>query len=155
MEEQIIDDASYDLTLSDQMRNYIKETAKWAQFIAIMAFIGLGFMALGAFFIGAVFSMMTMQMGYGMSGGLVTVIYLALLLLIFFPVFYLYRFSSKTQIALRIGSDAQLTDAFQNLKSHYKFVGILIIASFALNILMFIISLFFPYMFMGENMGGF
>lgn len=134
MEEQIIDD-SFGLTLNDQMRDYIHETAKWTYFLSILGLISVGFLALGSLFMGVIFGTMTSQMGYGASGGLITILYLGILLLFFFPVLYLFRFSTKVKAAMHSGSDMELTEAFQNLKSHYKFVGILAIVALSLYML--------------------
>ncbi len=138
MEDQIIDDASFGGSLSDQMRAYIQETAKWTYFLSILGFIFLGFMVIGSLFAGLMFGSMTRELGYGISGGLISLLYLGGALLYFFPIFYLFRFSTKAKAATRTGNDAELTDAFQNLKSHYKFVGILTIVFLGLYVIFFL-----------------
>lgn len=138
MEDQIIDDSSFDGGLNDQMRSYINEIAKWTYFLSILGFIFLGFMVLGSLFAGLMFGSLTRELGYGMSGGLITLLYLGGALLYFFPIFYLFRFSTKAKAATRSGSDSELTDAFQNLKSHYKFVGILTIVILGLYVIFFL-----------------
>lgn len=138
MEDQIIDDASFGGSLNDQMRAYIQETAKWTYFLSILGFIFLGFMVIGSLFAGLMFGSMTRELGYGISGGLISLLYLGGALLYFFPIFYLFRFSTKAKAATRTGNDAELTDAFQNLKSHYKFVGILTIVFLGLYVIFFL-----------------
>jgi hypothetical protein len=95
-------------------------------------------MVLGSLFVGLMFGSMTRELGYGMSGGLITLLYLGGALLYFFPILYLFRFSTKAKTALNSGSDLELTEAFQNLKSHYKFVGILTIVMIGLYIVFFL-----------------
>lgn len=139
MENQIIDD-SFGMTLSDQMRSYIQEIAKWAYFLAIIGFIGIGFLVLIALFAGVIFGSMTDELGMGMmSGGLISGLYLFVGAIYFFPVLYLFRFSTKAKAALQSGSDSELTDAFESLKSHYKFLGIMTI------VIMSIYALFFLF----------
>lgn len=142
MESQIIDD-SFGTSLNDQLRGYIKEIANWSFFLSIVGFIFIGFMVLGGLFAGVILGGM---MGDDMLGamafgpGLLSGMYLVMALLYFFPVFYLYRFSSKAKVALRSGSDSELTEAFENLKSHYKFLGILTIVIIGLYFLGFIFA---------------
>jgi len=45
----------------------------------------------------------------------------------FFPVYYLYNFSSKLKDAIRLNSEVILENSFKNLKSHYKFMGIVLL----------------------------
>lgn len=137
MENQVIDD-SFEMTLNDQMRSYIQEIAKWSYFLSIVGFIFIGLMVLGGLFAGLMFGNMTNELGMGMGGGFLSLFYLVGALLYFFPIFYLFRFSSKAKVALRSGSDMELTDAFENLKSHYKFLGILTIVILVLYVLVFL-----------------
>lgn len=142
MESQIIDD-SFGSTLNDQMRGYIKEIANWSYFLAIIGFIFIGFMVLGGLFAGVILGSMMGDEMLGMMAvgpGLLSGMYLVMALVYFFPVFYLYRFSTKAKIALRSGSDMELTDAFENLKSHYKFLGILTIVIIGLYFLFFLFA---------------
>ncbi len=62
-----------------------------------------------------------------MGGAFLTVLYLAMAVLYFFPIYYLFQFSSKIKAALQTQSSELLEQAFSNLKSHYKFMGILLI----------------------------
>jgi len=140
MENQIIDD-SFGMTLNDQMRSYIQEISKWSYFLSIIGFIGIGFIILAALFAGMIFGSMSNELGMGMgmmSGGVITVLYLIIGGVYFFPVLYLFRFSTKAKAALRSGSDSELTEAFENLKSHYKFLGIMTIVVLGLYALLFL-----------------
>jgi uncharacterized membrane protein (DUF485 family) len=47
--------------------------------------------------------------------------------LYFFPCLFLFRFASKMKHALAANDQAQLNTSFQNLKSLFRFVGILTI----------------------------
>ena len=58
-------------------------------------------------------------------GMLMTVLYLAFAALYFFPCLYLYRFSDKMKVALDAQDQVTLDESFLNLKSTFKFVGIL------------------------------
>ena len=138
MEDQIIDDSSFGVSLNDEMRTYLEETAKWTYFLSILGFVFLGFIVIGALFAGLIFGSLSQELGYGLSGGLISLIYLSVALLFFFPVLYLFRFSTKAKTAVRTGNDGELTDAFQNLRSHYKFIGILTIVMLGLYVVFFL-----------------
>ena len=114
------------LSLSSQNRDDLQNTAKWSGFLAILGFIGIGFIVLLALFIGAFMSSMgTPAEVLPVPPAVFTVIYLFVAALYFFPILYLYRFSSQIKQALRSGSQESMTSAFSNLKSHYKFIGVL------------------------------
>lgn len=130
---------SFELQLNTTSLGFLRETAKWANFIAIMGFIGMGFMLLGAV---AIAIMPTMSgAGMGMLGpmqGIMSAMYVILALLYFFPVYYLYKFASRMKLALNSKSTEELTGALENLKSHYKFLGIMIVVM----IVMYILAIF-------------
>lgn len=137
-------DVQKDLTVDSNIQASLHETSKWASFIAIIGFIGIGLITLVALFFilfGASVS------AYGgklipFGGGLALgIIYLLLAALYFFPIRYLYRFASEIKTALNTGSQVKLSSAFENLKSHYKFIGILIIVMIALYVLIFAVAL--------------
>ena len=54
-------------------------------------------------------------------GAFGTVMYLLMALLYFFPVMYLFKFSTKLKEALESNNSQVLSESFTNLKSHYKF----------------------------------
>ena len=79
--------------------------------------------------------------GLGSAFGIImTVMYLLVAALYFFPVYYLNKFASNAKIALSDNDSKSLASSFEYLKSHYKFIGImsLIILSFYALIIVFI-----------------
>ena len=112
----------------------LREASKWAKFLAIMGFILCGFLVFAGIFAGTLFSSFSnMGSQYGGSpmpatmGGLMTGFYIIMALVYFFPCLFLYRFSTKTQVALRSNDQQQLISSLSNLKSYFKFIGILTI----------------------------
>ncbi len=63
----------------------------------------------------------------GIIGPFVGVIYIVIAVLYFFPVLFLYNFSSKSLVAVRELDTEFLTMAIDNLRKHFKFIGILTI----------------------------
>jgi len=121
---QIIDDNFGGSVFNSEIKSYLAETARWGKFLAIVGFVAIGLMALGGIFFGSVLANLTGGVGL-ISPMFITMMYLILAALYFFPVLYLFRFSTKMQVALRSDNEAELTSSFQNLKSLYKFMGIL------------------------------
>ena len=121
------------LEFGDEAQTYLRETKQWAKFLAILGFIFVGLIVLGAFAMTAVFPS---GGGYGdFPSALIGIIYFLLAVLYFFPVLYLYKFSSHMDKALAGKSPVDLNAAFKNLKSHYRFLGILTIIIIAFYVL--------------------
>jgi len=120
---------SNDLSLTSGSKAFLNEAARWTKFLSILGFIFIGILIIVALFAGSfIAAAMEAQTGMGMLGGTVlTIIYLAMAALYFFPIYYLFQFSSKMKAALAQQSSELLQQAFENLKSHYKFMGILMI----------------------------
>lgn len=125
------------LHISSQAKDFLKEASKWATFIAIMGYIGIGFMVLAAIFMGFAGSFMEEEMP-GVSIAVIIVLYLVMAILYYFPITYLYKFANNMRNALDTNNNTLLTNAFEFQKSHYKFMGILIIVMLAIYALIFV-----------------
>ena len=140
-----LDLLSNDLQVTPQAQNYLTESAKWGKFLAIMGFILCGFMMVIAFFIPVVltqlppYNTMTSDFSAGMKVGM-TIVYLILALLFFFPCFYLYKFSVKMQSAAKTVSQDNFEESLMNLKSMFKFYGIFTIIILSFYALAFIVG---------------
>lgn len=137
---------SFELQLSNTAKDFLKETAKWAYFLSIIGFIFLGLFVLLAFFmfsLGSTLGNLGGMSGMGamgaMGGAFIGVIYLLIALLYFFPILYLFKFASKTKKAIAENSTELLTDGLSSLKSHYKFVGILMVIVLSFYAIVFVI----------------
>jgi hypothetical protein len=135
----------FDLQVDAQASGYLAEAAKWGKFLSIVGFIVCGLMALAGLFAG---SMMGSLMSGGstgvesaIGGGVFTVIYFLTALLWFMPCLYLYKFSTKAQSAIRANEQAELVESMKNLKSCFRFMGILMIILLAFYALIFVIAI--------------
>ncbi|MGB1283569.1 MAG: DUF5362 family protein [Polaribacter sp.] len=130
------------LTVNSRSKNFLTETAKWTKFLSIMGFIGIGLMIIFSFFAGAIFDNLPnaqpMPIDMGMT---LTITYLIIAVIYFFPVYYLFQFSGKMKAALLAKNDETLSDAFEMLKSHYKFVGVFTIIMLSLYVLIFVVAM--------------
>jgi len=114
-------------SLSDEALDYLQSTAKWTQFISIVGFVIIGLLTLGGISFMVIGSSLPGMEFFPMAGGIIGASYLIVALIIFAPVFYLYRFSTNLRIALRGGQEAALTEGFRYLRAHYRFVGIILL----------------------------
>lgn len=134
-----------ELELNGRAIGYLREAAKWGKFIGIMGFVMIGLFVVFAVFMGAIFgstsALTGMSSGMGaMNGGLITGTYLVMALLYFFPVLYLYRFSVRTGKALRNKDSELFSDGVGQLKSMFKFMGILAIIIIGMYAIMLIFA---------------
>ena len=135
-----------ELHLTSAAKGFLKETAKWCFFLSILGFIGMGLMVIFSFFAATIFALMpempeTQDMPFNM-GTFLTIIYLSIAAIYFFPVLYLFKFSTKLKTALKTKDDDQLATAFEKLKSHYKFIGVFAIITISIYVLLFIVGIF-------------
>jgi hypothetical protein len=129
------------LHINSTMIQYLSEIAKWAKFLSILGFISIGFLIILAIFIGSVLSSISAVMNNGMNSMIFSSIYLVMAIIYFFPVLSLYKFSNHTKNAITERNNTVLQEAFLNLKSHYKFIGISAIVFLALYVGIIFISI--------------
>ena len=132
------------LHITSEAKEFLREIAKWASFLSIVGFVMIGLLVLVAFFAGSLMSSIG-SMGGGemgaagaIGGTFITVMYLLIALLYFFPIFYLYKFASNLKGALAQDNSEVLSTSLGYLKSHYKFLGILTIIGLAIYALIFV-----------------
>jgi hypothetical protein len=133
-----------ELYISGQSSSFLKETAGWAKFLAILGFIFIGFMVIVGLSAGVFMSAFSSAAGEDMPfpPAFLSILYLAMAAFYFFPVLYLFRFSTYMQRALKTTDQNSLDEAFSNIKSHYKFVGILSIVILGFYVLALVILMF-------------
>ena len=130
------------LTINTKSKSFLKETAKWAFFLSILGFIGIGLMVLLGVFSSVIFNAIPQAKLVPFDLGLaMTFTYLFFAIIYFFPVYYLMKFSTKMKQALAIKNDETLADAFDVLKSHYKFIGVFSIITLSLYAMLIAVSL--------------
>ena len=132
--------------LNDISVSYLKETAKWAKFLSIVGFVITACIVILALFAGtlfATFSQLT-PAGSSLPAGIsviITIVYLALALLYFFPCLYLYKFSTKAKLAIESGEQEVLNESLRNLKACFKFIGIMTLVLISIYALFFLIAI--------------
>lgn len=125
------------LVISEQIKNDLMSISKWTKFLSILGFIGIGFMVIGALAITSL-----PQRGFNdVPKELITVIYLGMAVVYFFPILYLYKFSQNAKEGLNSGIQTSINEAFKYLNKHYRFIGIFTIVIISLYVLIFILAM--------------
>ena len=139
------------INLNLASEDFLKNTAKWGKFLAIVGFVGVGFVVLMAVVAGTIFDSAMERAGGGsagvVGGTFLSAFYLLFAVLYFFPVLYLYKFSDKMKAALDSKDEDLVAESFRNLKSLFKFMGILTIAIFGFYLLVML------FMVLGVGLG--
>lgn len=135
-----------DLQVNDIVKDYLLETAKWAKLIAIVGFVSLGLMVIMGLFMGTIMGTLAAMSPEaaeisGLGGGFLAIFYIGMALIYFVPIKYLYDFSSKVKKAIQITDQNLFNEAMMKLKSHYKFIGILMLIMIILYVGMFVMML--------------
>ena len=143
MEEKSVFE-TFELNLPPMIVGFLKETSTWSYFLSIIGFIGIGLMVLVGVFFSVTLDNIPENKPYDTLGIDMTyfgLIYVVLGLIYFFPMLYLFNFSRKMKSALSSNSNEALTAAFSNLKSHYKFLGIITIVIMSMYVLILVIAM--------------
>ncbi|MCB2196504.1 MAG: hypothetical protein KQH79_11640 [Bacteroidetes bacterium] len=127
------------LFMDEKSQKFLDETRKWTMFLAIIGFIFIGLIVLMGLIFGLVGSFFGSYLG-GFERIAILLVYILIGVLYFFPIYYLMKFSINMKNAIQQGKQQELTSAFEFLKSHYKFIGILTIVALSLYVLLGIVA---------------
>lgn len=133
-----------DLQVSPVSQSFLMEAARWGRFLSIAGFIFCGFIVVTAFFIPTIYSNLsglnglspevTVRAAFGVS-----VIYFVAAVVLFFPCLFLFRFSVKMKMALTTMNQENFDGSLKNLRSLFKFYGIVTIILLSFYALIFLI----------------
>lgn len=149
MENQFPESSSlFGLAINENNKGDLADTARWARFLSIVGFVMCGLIVLIGFFAGSIFSMfvntgeleelggMSSAMGAGMA-----FFYVIIAAIYFIPCLFLFRFANKMKLALSSNDQMALTTSFQNLKSMFRFFGIVTIIMISIYAIILLIAL--------------
>lgn len=136
MEENILRN-TFPLQVDSGNIPYLSEAAKWGKFLSVLGFIIIAIILI----CGVIFAFegnslssadlesdfQTLNLPQSSVGIIFGVYFLVIAIAYFFPCLYLYYFSTKMQAAIRNNDQITLNRSFQNLKSLFKFFGVLTI----------------------------
>ncbi|OJW84631.1 MAG: hypothetical protein BGO69_07870 [Bacteroidetes bacterium 46-16] len=118
----------FSLEVDDIAKSHMLEMGRWGKFLSIVGFIMIGLMILVGLFSSVALSAVTASslLG-GITGMGLFLIYLIMGAILFYPTFSLFRFATNIKPALNTMNREQFNTAFANLKSMFKYWGIMMI----------------------------
>lgn len=135
---QDLGNSSQSVEINPAISSYLEETRKWMTFLAVLGYICVGFLILAGLFMSLIPSDSLMNANMPFKARYVGILYLSLGIVYLFPLNYMMRFSSSIKNALLMRDNDLLTKAFKNLRSLFKFVGILAIVGILFYVIMII-----------------
>ncbi|MEY4142296.1 MAG: hypothetical protein RL110_1668 [Bacteroidota bacterium] len=118
------------LTVTDELKQHIISTAKWAKFFAVLGFIMIGFYLC---------SLLLLMLLGGKSMDVIFY-FVFFIFIYFFPVSYLWKFATKTIEGIEDEDQERFEEGFSQLFSHFRYVGILTIIGLSLIVLSFFLG---------------
>lgn len=139
----------FSLTIDSVIKSHLYETARWGKFLAILGFIICVLVVLVGLFFGTFFNALVSRsevsyegnISSGSFGAMAAVLYIIIAVIYFFPCLFLYRFSTKMKTALNGNEQTDLTLAFQNLKSLFRYVGVITVIILAIYLIIIVFAL--------------
>jgi hypothetical protein len=139
------------IEIGQQSLGYLDTTRKWTMFFSILGFVVIGILLVVGLVAGSFLTSFTSKMsgmegmeGSSVAGGIASIFVFIFILIFaviyFFPLFFLFRFSRHTKNAVANLDAQQLELGFKNLKSYWKYIGILTIIVLSIYLLILIIA---------------
>jgi hypothetical protein len=125
----------FDLSVNQESKYHLGETAKWTRFLAIAGFIFIGIMILYGIFISSLIDSSFKNYPPGFESAFPTTVFRTVMitymvifgLIYFFPCLFTLRFSNHVKAAIAANDPVRLAIAFKNLKKTARYLGILTI----------------------------
>jgi hypothetical protein len=137
------EDGPIRLIITEDIRSYIYQAAKWAKFLSIVGFIVTGLMVMIALSVQSVMQSLSEIPAYSglaaLGSGVITFFYLLLALLYCYPSYLMYKFSSSAKLAVLYGNQESLSEAMIKMKSIFKFFGIITVIFISMYVLMVVL----------------
>lgn len=134
-----VNDSEPVLHADSTIRGYLIEVTKWGKFLAILGYIGLGFMICVSLIILFFGNMIPAEESL-FPTNLFGLIYLVFSILYFIPVHQLYLFSASIREAVDMNLQDRFTEGFSHLKTLFRFMGILSIVVLGLYAIILLIA---------------
>ena len=118
--------------LGEDTLKIINRARKWTMFLAVAGFIFLGLIVVMGLLTGTFLSAFNHgDQTPGLPDLLLIIGFAAAALIIFFPVFSLFRFSTHAAAAVHSRDPVELHKAFRYLRRFFRFLGIILILAVA------------------------
>jgi len=128
----------------------LNTTRKWTMFLSVSGFIFLGLIiVLGLLSVTFLSTFHNSDRTQGLPDALVLIGFIGLILINFFPIYFLFRFSKHASTAVSAPGNRDLHKAFNYLKCFFLFLGVLLIVVILVYIIGLIVAFAYPDFFNG------
>jgi hypothetical protein len=101
---------------------------KWTTFLSVLGFILLGLIIVAGLATSLFLTTFkSQQANLGVPEWLMIVVFIAIGILYFFPIFFLFRFSRNTRDGVQNRDPRKLAKGFRNLRLYFAYLGIMVI----------------------------
>lgn len=129
------------IEIGPESLNHLNAIRKWTMFFSVIGFIFIGLMLIAGIIAGTFLSVFdTGNPGAGTTRWIMIVVFVAVAMVYYFPVRFLFRFSLHTRNAVQTTNKEELRLAFKNLRSFFVYLGILLIICLLLYFTVLIIA---------------
>ena len=129
------------IEIEERTLRLLNKTRKWAMFLAIIGFIFLGLIIVMGLAAGTFFKTFnSVNAEKGIPGYLMYLPVIAVTIIYFFPVLFLFRFSKHSALAITNYDNLEFHKAIKNLKFYFAYLGVLIIIVFVIYFSVLIIA---------------
>lgn len=129
------------IEISNQSVINLNKARKWAMFLAIIGFIIFGLITIiGIIALVFLFFFKSDELCLGIKDPLLLIMLIAVSVIYFLPVLFLFRFSKYTRDALQKSDKQKLDKAFKYLRILFAYLGILFIIALSGYIVILVVS---------------
>lgn len=128
------------LELNQAAIGHLNAIRKWTMFFSVIAFIFLGMLIIFSFTAGAFLSLLNPNPDQDVPKWVIFALITAVIIIYFFPAFFLLRFSTHARTAVKKLSSDELTIALRYLRSFYFYLGVLVIVILCFYVLALVIA---------------
>jgi hypothetical protein len=129
------------IEIGPETLKHLNTARKWAMFLAIISFILLGLVTIIGLIAGTFLKIFSGgEKSLGVPDTLMYIPLIAMALIYFFPVLFLFRFSKFSHRAILNFDTKMFHKAIKNLKYYFAYIGILIIVIFSIYIVVLIVA---------------
>ncbi len=133
------------LIVTEDMRSYIYDMAKWANSLAIVGFVIAAILILASFTVGSAMQadpkLAATMATSNLNPIVITIFCLIWAFAVFYPSLLLFKYATKAKLGVLYGQQASLDEAFGKLKSLFKYWGVITLIVVALYIMLVILTL--------------
>lgn len=147
-QQQNEEQAFPELKVTEEIRSYLYETTKWANFLAIVGFVTTGFLLIIAFAIyRSVKTNLQQAVVLSLLGDVKDRAQIIVFLIIYafailYPSMLLFKFSKQGKLGILHGDQEALNQSLARIKSLFKYYGIIAIICIVQSLLIIISALF-------------